>query len=160
VKHGHERGISAPAEGFNDGCEVRIEPAVAVHHEELTAQLAESRAQRSAGSQQLRSVDFVGDGNVKAAAVPDISLNLLCPIAGADHDTRHAFAAQQPELVHDEGLTGDFQQRLRHLFGQSAEACRQAAGKQRKRGHLGHRMPSALHNRFRSLEIEAKAHFL
>ena len=115
-EHGHQRRLSALAEGFDDGRVGRIEPAIAVHHQKRVAEFGQRCAQRAAGAEQLRAVDPVADRDAKPASVADIGLDLLREIAGADHHARHALAAQQPELVRDERLAGDVQHRLGHRF--------------------------------------------
>ena len=123
-----ERPSSAPA------CRYRGTPTIGA--KAVSSQLSpyitrnsgpsgEGFAQRAAGSEQIRAIVAIIDGNAELAAILDKSLDLLAEIADAKYDASNAFASHQPDLMGDERLARHLDHRLRHLLGCAAAAWSQ-----------------------------------
>src|ERR1700683_332076 len=136
--HCHERRFVTNAECVNDWREAGIKPAIAVHHQKLRPQLIERKPQRTAGSEQTRTVVAIDNGNAELPAVADEGFDLFAKVTETENDAMDALPLQQTELVGDEGLASDLNQRFRDLFGQRLQPGRKTARQDRKRRHLGH----------------------
>ena len=94
-----------------------------------------------------RAVEANSDIACRAATVADHGLDLLAEMAHAEHDAVDALLAQLVELVHDERLARDVDQRLGDRLGDRAQPSGQAAGQNRDRQASARTPPSCPRSR-------------
>ncbi len=113
AENGHQRRHVVAAESDFDRRQGDVQVAVAVKDEKFLAEERERAAQRAAGSLQRRTVETIGDVQAEITAVADGLFDLFAEMTDAQHHAFDAFAAEQVQLMHDEGLSGDDNQRFR-----------------------------------------------
>jgi hypothetical protein len=64
----------------------------------------------------------VGHVHAKPASIPHSRNELLASIADTEHDPLNTVGMKQPQLMDDERLTIDVEQRFRHTLGQWAQS--------------------------------------
>src|SRR6185437_446333 len=107
---------------------------VAVEDEEALAEQLARTPDRAERSLEARCVVAVLDRDAEAL-VPDRLLDALAEVADAEHDPADAVAREQAQLMDQEGLPGDFDQRLRRVLHPDAEPGPESAREDADRRH-------------------------
>ena len=142
---------AAVAEGALDGRIVALEVRVAVQHEERIAEQRQRALQGAAGAEQRRAVEDVVEPHAQARPSPSASSIMLAEWPTQNTTRLTPLAPQQLELVRDERLAGDLDERLGDRRGDRPQPRGQAAGEDRDR-------QAHPNSDLRPLEVEAEAH--
>ena len=120
------------------------EVRVTVQDEEARAEQRQGAPQRAAGPEQHAAIVGIHHLDAELAAIADHGLDLLGEMRDAQHDPADPVGPQQLELVDDERLAGDLDQRLGDRRGDRLEPRRQATREEchRQRHDTTTRVPS------------------
>src|SRR5579884_1285476 len=134
----HEPQPAAVQEGLLNGRVATGEERVPVQHEESVAEQRQSLLERAGGTEKGGAVIRKSHAQSEGCAVADEALDLITQMPGANDHLANALLTHQAELMGDERLARDLEDRLGPPFGELSETLAEAARQHRHRKRTAH----------------------